>query len=101
MSIEDDCDRLDIIRTLAGITSDDITVYHSRGSFEAIFDNEYLESQGFEGPAIEGTLPLLTARTIDVKDLPRGTRLTIGSESFTIERHEPDGTGMSRVYLKL
>jgi hypothetical protein len=100
MSIESAADRLDFIQTLAGITTDDCTVHHPLGKFDAIFDNEYLEALGGIGPAIEGRAPVLRAQTSDVEQLRKDTPLRIGDVEYHLRHHEPDGTGMSLVYLK-
>lgn len=103
MSIESYEDRGDIIRTLAGIERDDIMVRHPGGAFVAIFDNEYYEANF--GPGIESAQPVITARTLDVAGLAKDTPLEVTQADGTVKqylfkKHEPDGTGMSRVLLK-
>ena len=90
--METDVDRLASIKALGGQL-----VSHSEGSFWAIFDKEFVElSDGM----VESTGPVLTARTIDVKDLAKDAVLDVGGQEYRIKRLEPDGTGMSRVMLK-
>lgn len=100
MSIESDSDRLDIIRTLAGIATDSITVRHPEGRFDAVLDNEYYDAQFGDGPGVESSQPVLIARTIDVLRLVKDTPLQIGDEEYRLKSHQADGTGMSRVLLK-
>jgi hypothetical protein len=90
--METDADRLAMIKSLGGQL-----VQHPSGSFLAIFDREFvLLAEG----AVESRQPALTARTIDVADLPKDAILTVAGDTFRIKRHEPDGTGMSLVILK-
>lgn len=90
--METDADRLAMIKSLGGQL-----VHHPVGSFWAIFDREFvLLAEG----AVESRQPALTARTVDVVGLPKDATLTVGSDTFRIKRHEPDGTGMSLVILK-
>jgi hypothetical protein len=97
MSIESDSDRLDIVRTLAGITTDEVTVRHPSGSFAAIFDRpSALTPDG----SIETRQPVLVARSIDVVGLAKDTPLLIGNDEYRIKRLEPDGTGMTTIILR-
>lgn len=79
-------------------------VRHGSGRFWATFDNPSQDAS-FEVD-VEGSSPALAARTIDVEQLPKGTQLHLkdfaGREvEYRIEKHEPDGTGMTRVVLSL
>lgn len=97
MSIESDSDRLDIIRTLAGITADEVTARHPTGTFAAIFDRpSALTPDG----VVETRQPVLLARTMDVESLTKDMPLSVGAEEFRIKRLEPDGTGMTTIILK-
>lgn len=97
MSIESYEDRGDIIRTLAGIERDDITVRHPGGAFVAIFDRpSVLTPDG----SVETRQPVLIARSSDVGELAKDTPLSVGTEEFRIKRLEPDGTGMTTIILK-
>lgn len=66
------------------------------GDFWAIFDREYLDAVG-----TEARVPVLTCRTSDAERYvkAKGTTVTIGSDVYQVQRHEPDGTGMTLVYL--
>ena len=85
-------DRLSLIFALGGVY-----VLAGDGQFIAAFDREYAESID-----IEGRVPLLHCRSSDVErlSLKKGVLVTVGDESFRVKRHEPDGTGMSRLILE-
>lgn len=68
-------------------------------TFEAIFDNGYAEAAG--DIPVEASSPFLSARTVDVASLVKNTLLTINGTPYRLARHEPDGTGMTRVVLKI
>jgi hypothetical protein len=89
--METESDRLASIQALGGQL-----VHTETGQFWAIFDRNYLESVETETKA-----PALTARTSDAEKYAKakGTSVTIGTEVFTVRRHEPDGTGMTVIYL--
>lgn len=96
---ESDADRLALIKSLGGQL-----VRYAGGEFWAIFDREYYEAGFGDGPAVESSQPALTARTSDVKNLLKDTPLDITVdgqvETYFVKRHQPDGTGMSVVFLK-
>ena len=97
--IESDADRLALIRALGGQL-----VCFDGGQFWAVFDNPSRDSS-LSDLDIEGASPSLTALTSDVESLRKDTALTFTdyagrSVSFLIEKHEPDGSGMSRLSLK-
>lgn len=90
--MESEIDRLTFITSLGGQL-----VRTDAGSFLSIFDREYLEAVD-----TETRVPVLTARTSDVERyVPRkGVEVTVGTDVYRVRRHEPDGTGMSMVYLE-
>lgn len=89
---ETDADRLASIKGLGGQL-----VRHSEGQFWGIFDREFsLSPDG----SVESRQPVITARSSDVKDLPKDTVLTVDEEDFRIKRPEPDGSGMTLIILK-
>lgn len=91
--MDSDADRLALIKGLGGQL-----VRHDAGEFWAVFDREYvLILDGVESRSTA----LSAARTSDIDALPKDTLLTIDGEDWQIKRHEPDGTGMSVVMLKL
>lgn len=99
MSIESADDLLDVIETLAGITTDQVTVTYATGSFTAIFDRPFVALSPGE-VEVETRQPVLIARTADVSSLTKGTALTVQGGSYTLRHQEPDGTGMTRLVLK-
>ena len=94
--LESDADRLASIKALGGQL-----VHHDAGSFWAIFENQYHEAGFNDGPSVETRQPVLTARTSDVHALEKDALLEVSGEQFRFKRHEPDGTGMSLVFLRL
>lgn len=89
--METDADRLAMIKSLGGQL-----INHMHGSFWALFERDFL----LIVDAVESRQPVLTARTIDVTDLPKDTVLDVGGDTYRIKRPEPDGTGMSTIILK-
>ena len=64
-----------------------------------IFDNGYaLGNVGTLGMA--SSQPSITLKTSDVPISPVGTAVLIGSASYLVAAHEPDGTGISRLLLE-
>lgn len=90
--LENDADRLEAIKSLDGqlVRLDDREIW-------AIFDNEYQGSLGDN--MIESSGPALTCRTSDVLVIRKGATVGVGELTFKINRHEPDGTGMSVIRL--
>jgi hypothetical protein len=90
--METEADRLASIQALGGqlVAAED-------GQFWAIFDREFLESVD-----TETRVPVLTARTSDAEQyIPRkGAAVTVGAVVYRVRRHEPDGTGMTLVFLE-
>lgn len=93
--LDSDADLLALIRDSGGVECK-----VNRGSLQAIFDNEFVESE--TEPGVEGRQPVLACRTSDVTNLEirKGTHVTIGTDYYRVQRHEPDGTGMSRLVLR-
>jgi hypothetical protein len=100
VSIESADDLLDIVETLAGITTDNLTVTYSGGSFTAIFDRPYAAVQPGDID-LETRQPVLIARTADVAALAKGTVLTVQGDAYKLRHQEPDGTGLTRILLKV
>lgn len=95
MPMETDADRLAMIRALGGVEFST-----PRGVIEAVFDEGYAEA-ALDGATAEGVQPYLTCRTADVVALAlaKGVMLTFGERVLRVVRHEPDGTGMSRIVV--
>ncbi len=89
MAVETDNDRADVLSDFG------VTVIIGALSITAIFDDGYEDALGSWV-----TIPILTARTIDVSGYSRGTSLTISGVAYTIEEQQPDGQGMSQVILQ-
>lgn len=68
-------------------------------SVSAIFDNgATMGDVGLLGMA--STAPTLTLATADVPASPVGVAVVVGSASYLVAAHEPDGTGISRLVLE-
>lgn len=92
---ETDADRLAMIKSLGGQI---ITV--GSESCWAIFDNEYLEVLG--DPPVETRQPVIQCRSSDVERLTllKDMDMMVGTEHYRIRIVQPDGTGMTRIFLK-
>jgi hypothetical protein len=88
-----DSDLLAMLKSLGGQL-----VRHQSGEFWAVFENEY---QSVVDGMVESSGPALTARTIDVQSLAKDVVLPVKGAEFRIKRHEPDGTGVTVLLLKL
>jgi hypothetical protein len=67
-------------------------------SVNAIFDNAYIEAGGL---GVVGLQPILTCLSSDVDDVDIGAGVVVGSTDYLVVRMEPDGTGVTTVYLTL
>ena len=68
-------------------------------SVAAIFDNGYSAgSVGIMGVA--STQPSLNLATTLVPTNPVGTSAVVNGTTYTVAAHEPDGTGVSLLYLE-
>lgn len=66
---------------------------------KAIFDNAYARGDvGSLGMA--STQPALTLASSDVPSSPRGKTCVVGSVTYKVAEHEPDGTGVSVLLLE-
>lgn len=70
-------------------------------SFEAIFDNSFSMVPGEVD--VESRQPMLTCRTCDVERLQirKGDLIEGLEKAYQVDHHEPDGTGMSVLMLRL
>lgn len=69
---------------------------------EAIFDADY-QLAPFGAAAVGGmatSQPMLTLPTSNVPASPVGKTAIVGSTTYTIVEHQPDGTGVSRLMLE-
>lgn len=93
MAVESDTERALMLGDF-GVT----VTYGAGSSFVGIFDSGFeLVSLGEVGVA-SAQLRLL-ARSSDVDGIARGTTLTISAVTYTLQEHQPDGTGMTTLLL--
>lgn len=95
--METDADRLAMIKSLGGQL-----VRHDGGEFWAVFENEFAAAS-FD-VEVEAARPTLAARTSDVQQIRKGAVLRLhdfaGREvTYYIDKHEPDGSGITRILL--
>lgn len=89
--MESEADRLASIQALGGqLVSTDA------GPFWAIFDSDYVDAVDTETRG-----PVLTARTSDAEQYAKAkdTQITIAGTVYRVRKHEPDGTGMTMIWL--
>jgi len=65
-----------------------------------IFDRAY-EMAGAGVPGLASSVPTFSLPTANVPSSPVGKSLVIGSTSYTVAEHHPDGTGWSTLLLEL
>lgn len=77
-----------------------VCVSCNKGTFDAIFDYEFLEVQ--TDPPVEGRAPILTARDSELArlEIRKGSQLTIADQAYRVQRLEPDGLGITRLVLR-
>lgn len=63
-----------------------------------IFDNAY--ALGAVGVGMASTRPTFTLATAMVAGEPVGQALVYAGRTWLVAEHEPDGTGLSRLYLE-
>jgi len=93
----DDSDELDLFLQSAEFATS-VTLDPGGASEKAILaivDNGYADALD-----IEGTVPMLQAKTSDLSGYAGGDAVDIGTDSYTIISIQPDGTGFSSVYLR-
>lgn len=64
-----------------------------------IFDNGY-SAGNVGGMGMASTQPTLTLPTASVPANPVGLAAVVASVTYTIAEHQPDGTGVSMLYLE-
>jgi hypothetical protein len=67
-------------------------------SVNAIFDNAYIEAGGL---GVVGLQPILTCRSSDVAAVEVGDAVVVSITGYAVVRIEPDGTGITTLYLAL
>lgn len=68
-------------------------------SMSVIFDNAYIRAD--VGTGMATTSPAITLPTASVPASPRGKAVAVGGVNYKVAAHEPDGTGMSVLFLEL
>jgi hypothetical protein len=90
--------------------TEDLSVFFSTAEFATaatlggvavtgIFDNGY-SAGNVGGMGIASTQPTLTLPTASVPANPVGLAAVVASVTYTIAEHQPDGTGVSMLYLE-
>lgn len=67
-------------------------------TFTGIFDTDFL-AVDVEETEVESNEPVLLARTADTATLAHGSVLLINAVSYTVRGIQPDGTGMTTLFL--
>jgi hypothetical protein len=85
---------------LRGFANADITV--SGQAVQGIFDNAHAVALGgpFDGMGVSTTQPRLTCATASLSADPVGAAVVVGSASYVVAEHQPDGTGISVLMLR-
>ena len=100
MPVESDADRLAFL----GDWNDPASYTPAGGSatdLPGVFDEPFdLAMDGGGGPGIGSSLPQFQCRTSDVASDPTGDTLVVDGVTYRIARHEPDGTGMTILFLE-
>lgn len=77
-----------------------VTATVGGASVQVIFDNASQGTRvGLLGMA--GQQPAITCKTADLAADPVGLAAVVGSTTYTITQHEPDGTGISLCLLEI
>ena len=80
------------------VTAQATTRFGEVVQFQVIFDNGYT---GALGDRLESAQPQALARSADLVDLVHGSLLHINGVDYLLANHQPDGTGMSTIFLEL
>ncbi len=94
--LESEADRLEVIKAADG----EVVIFDDREIW-VIFDNEH-EPVTLAGQIVSSTVPMIEARTSDLAEIKVGTSWVVrkGIRYITVD-HQPDGTGLSEVFLRL
>jgi Phage Head-Tail Attachment len=66
--------------------------------FRTIYDEGFFDPEAGE-TVLETTQPRLTCKLSDLTGITRKTTLTVKGQTFTVQKVQPDGTGMAVVLL--
>lgn len=76
-----------------------ITATANGGDLNVVYDNQYADALGTEQRD-----PVVRCSSADAERLgltKKGAILTVAGTRYRVRRHEPDGTGMSRLILEI
>lgn len=73
-----------------------VTASFAGGQARVIFEQPY--SSQFGG-AVDSEQPMCLAPSADIAALGAGQQLVVGADSYTVDRIEPDGSGLSRIVM--
>lgn len=99
MAVESDADRAAFL----GDFNDQATYTPSGGSpatISGIFDNGFAAGSEASGLGVASSRPQWHCRAADVAADPVGGALAFNSVTYTIVEAEPDGTGMTMLFLE-
>lgn len=74
-----------------------VTATVGASSFPVIFDNAY---QAGLGNMIESAGPVCQAKSADVSTVVQGTAITINAVSYKVREVQPDGAGVTTLFLE-
>lgn len=86
---ESDDDRLSMLEDFG------VTAEVNGRTFVVILDNQHDNDFG-----ISTTVPVAIARTSDVKDISRNTKIYVDNTQYTVAEIQPDGQGMTYMPLQ-
>lgn len=84
-----------VANTVAALANVTATIGAVTG-VEGIFDKDYSDAFGIT----DGTRPVLLISATAAPAAAVGTSVTINAVTYTIAEIQPDGTGMTRLFLK-
>lgn len=65
---------------------------------QVIFDAPHVDMLG--AGLMEDTQPSVLGRTVDLGALNHGAALSVNGQNWRVSRNQPDGTGMTRLFLE-
>jgi len=100
--VETDDDRLDLLdeNEFGTLVSLPLSAGGTK-SVKAIFDRAWTDLEVLDGLPVSETHPSLLLRASELSGVNLAGTLTIGAESFVIREPRPDGTGMTRLVLRV
>lgn len=92
MSIESDADRRALLEALGE------TIRYEGKDIVGVFEKRF-STMEFDA-SVESHVPEVTVRSSDVQGVSHGDSVIRASTSYTVERIEPDGTGLTVLGLR-